>query len=290
MIFIALFVSWLALRFSDLAKLVQIDDWFDGWRESVAALFDSSRLLAFGAAVLLPVLLLGLLLSWFGGWFFGLVEIGLNIAVMLFACGRYPIEDDIRHYRGALQSGDASQLHDLGATHFGAAGVETDQLIADIERVLSYRAYENWFAPACWFLLLGAPGALFYRLLHICERVPATMTDDSESAIDEIRQYSNTMVGWFDFVPARIWSVLQALVSDFASVFATIQRTIADLTSAACYLVRVQNAALDAESGAARREQSLSELALRRVDAIERLTHRTMIAALIFVAVVFIAF
>ncbi len=90
MLFIAVVLAWLAMQFWGGAALFQRDEilmqwhsWLDNeYRNRVG---DTGVIIAL---LLLPVIATALVLYIFGGWFFGLVGLVINVVVLLYACGR----------------------------------------------------------------------------------------------------------------------------------------------------------------------------------------------------------
>lgn len=146
--------------------------WPARWIPVATAAPEWSRLLT---AVVVPAAAVWLLLWLLGGWLWGLLGFLIQLLVLVGCLGGTPwraLLDNLvaDGYRGDQQAALHS-LDELGVAGAAEAVADVDGLRAATGEVLALRFLREWFAVLFWFALLGAPGALLYRCL---ERVVAT--------------------------------------------------------------------------------------------------------------------
>lgn len=145
--------------------------WPARWIPVATAAPEWSRLLT---RVAVPAAVAGLLLWLLGGWLWGLLGFLIQLLVLVGCLGGTPwraLLDNLvaDGYRGDQQAALHS-LDELGVEGAATAVADVDELRAATGEVLAMRFLREWFAVLFWFALLGAPGALLYRCL---ERVAA---------------------------------------------------------------------------------------------------------------------
>jgi AmpE protein len=147
------------------------DQWYAWLLDRVAALKLPVTLSLFIAAVP-PALLLAWFLSVSQAWLFGLLGLALNVVLLLYCLGRRDYEGLAERYREQCREGDFEAAFLLAREEFPPGPGEElpeneEHLHRWMKRSLAYMAFERWFAVIFYFVLLGAPGALLYRLLHL---------------------------------------------------------------------------------------------------------------------------
>ena len=283
MLFVVLLLSWLAVQlWRDIAPLQQ-DSWLPAWRRWV----DKNCSDLFGETVamiillLLPVLAVGLLLQFFGDWFFGLLGLLINMVAVLYACGRDDPFEALSAYRRSLSEGFPAARR-TAEQYYGVTANSFSDLHRAVWHCASYGSYERWFAAVFWFVLLGAPAAVFYRICLL-----SSQRNEGEDAVgtpDSRAEKIEQIIYWLDWFPSRCWAFLYALAADFSTVYPLLKEGLVEVIGARQLLARVSIAA----SGAAA-EQALDShdpaLAADALAGLESLLLRVMIAGLVAAAI-----
>lgn len=211
--FISLLVVLILVQWWGSGGPLQRDGWFvwltrrlgSGGQPALGLL-----LLVFGPALALALLCLLLIyLHW--QWLLLLV----NIPVLLFALGRGRLDQLLAEYRGAWQDQDSTAACEaVDALRLdGERSCSTDGqwqgVHAEAFQAISYRGFERMFAVLFWFVLMGAPGALLYRL--------ATLAQRDADARPDLRELAGRLVWLLEWPAARVYYLSVALVGDFVA-------------------------------------------------------------------------
>jgi len=325
MLFIAVVLAWLAMQFWGGAALFQRDEilmqwhsWLDNeYRNRVG---DTGVIIAL---LLLPVIATALVLYIFGGWFFGLVGLVINVAVLLYACGRGDYLAQMQAYRFSMMHLDKQAVFDAADQYYSVKGDQLSSVHNAVRQKISYQAYDRWFAVAFWFLILGAPGALLYRICHIvsagsgdAEGESATAQNDTDendlngndlngndtdenNADDGLSPYrycssyandTNAILGFMDWVPSRLWALIVGLCGDFKAVVQVLSVKMFTATPIVTLLNSVNLAIVYGDRAASLNDDEtidcheISE-AKNELDIIEKVDGRAMIVAMAVIAV-----
>ena len=315
MLFIAVVLAWLAMQFWGGAALFQRDEilmqwhaWLDNeYRNRVG---DTGVIIAL---LLLPVIATALVLYIFGGWFFGLVGLVINVVVLLYACGRGDYLAQMQAYRFSMTHLDKQAVFDAADQYYSVKGDDLASVHNQVRQKISYQAYDRWFAVAFWFLILGAPGALLYRICHIVSAAssdaeeafsseasenfasdPADdLTGDSAASYRYCSSYANdtnTILGFMDWLPARLWALIIGLCGDFKSVVQVLSVKLFTNTAVVALLDSVNLAIVYGDRVASLNDDDtidchdISE-AKNELDMIEQVDSRAMIVAMAVIAV-----
>lgn len=165
-------------------------------------------ILAWGLAVLLPVLLIA------GAWLL-LDQIGhlpailLGIAVLFLTLrpagfagkperiARALRGERLEQARESLRGWQGDVTESYSAPQVARVGIETTLL----------RAHHDLFAPILWFVLLGPAGALLYRLSDLLRR--------EWGDIAGFGDFTRQAFDWLDWLPARFTAGAFAIMGDF---------------------------------------------------------------------------
>ena len=324
MLFIAVVLAWLAMQFWGGAALFQRDEilmqwhsWLDNeYRNRVG---DTGVIIAL---LLLPVIATALVLYIFGGWFFGLVGLVINVAVLLYACGRGDYLAQMQAYRYSMTHLDKQAVFDAADQYYSVKGDQLSNVHNKVRQKISYQAYDRWFAVAFWFLILGAPGALLYRICHIvsagsveAEGESATAQNDTDendlndsdsnnsdsenNADDALSPYrycssyandTNAILGFMDWVPSRLWALIVGLCGDFKAVVQVLSVKMFTATPVVALLDKVNLAIVYGDRAVSLNDDEtidcheISE-AKNELDVIEQVDSRAMIVAMAVIAV-----
>lgn len=174
MIFLSLIVVLLLVQWWGSGAPLQYDAWFIRWLNTLNAsrFIANAPLLHLLLAIAIPSLILALFvyaIAMFlsANWLFF-----IYVPVLLYSLGRGNFSAEVKAYIAASERGDnviASKLTD--ELRGGAVSEEScpdveswPMLHSETLRVISYRGFERMFAVLFWFFILGALGALLYRL------------------------------------------------------------------------------------------------------------------------------
>ena len=174
MIFLSLIVVLLLVQWWGSGAPLQYDAWFIRWLNTLNAVrfIVNSPLLHLILAIAIPSLILALLVYIIvtllsANWLFF-----IYVPVLLYSLGRGNFSAEVKAYIAASERGDNVIASKLTDELRGGAGSE--EPCPEVEnwpmqhnetlRVISYRGFERMFAVLFWFFILGAVGALLYRL------------------------------------------------------------------------------------------------------------------------------
>ena len=233
-------------------KELQRDQWLWLWSNWVGK--KATPLLGPQATILitliLPAIFLAAVLAMLDGWFFGLIGWLVTLFVVLYSLGR----DD--YCAACKEVVESLHNHDLAL----ADSVIKPDDYPQVRERLAYCAYGSWFPVIFWFLILGAPGALFYRMLSIFAQSVAPIvshksvsesSDESETWAQSLfHQDANSLLGWFDWLPVRLWALACALAGSFSSGFAIIRRSLLTIETTADFLDSVVVASAEKKESA----------------------------------------
>jgi AmpE protein len=208
--FIALIIALGLLQYWGSAGPVHLDDWYRQLVEKVAA----SGLMAelqLGLAVLLPVLLVLWVQGLVNGWLFGLVSLGLTVLVLLYSFGRGDFESLVGRYREFCSKGDFESayqfsLQELVDTKQEECPGSAEKLHRWVKQRISYLGFERWFGVIFYFALLGAAGALAYRLVHLYREYNQDAAQ--QNLLDRV-------IYWLDWAPSRLLVFTFAVTGDW---------------------------------------------------------------------------
>lgn len=216
---------------------LQRDTWYRSWvallqRQSLIAV---APLLSLILTVGVPVLTLALVCYlityfWSGSWLFF-----IYVPVLFYSLGRGNLSNDVNYYLAISQRGD-----NVSASHWVDSlrgNAEADTINADVDDwqklhsqaldVISYRSFERLFAVLFWFFILGAAGALLYRLSVIYR-------EHSDPSNVNVAKRWLWLMEW----PAvRALGLSWALVGNFDSCFALLKRDLLDFSRSSMTLL-----------------------------------------------------
>ena len=185
--------------------------WFDRWlafgRSRFGHAFTSplSLLISLG----LPLLLVGWLQSALDGRFFGIPGFLFAMAVLIYCWGPRDLDLDVetvideREPDARLKA--AAALFPVG----GKPALEGPALVEAVFRSALWR----WFGVLFWFALLGAAGALGYRLAAIAAQDEAGRQADGDAP-----RRMRTLLAALDWPVAQLMTFGLALAADFDRV------------------------------------------------------------------------
>jgi len=193
-----------------LARGLRRYGWFTAWLRLAGAQFPAVELLRGRYAVplmLLPPLLALAALQWLlHSPLAGLGGLLLAVAVLFYAWGPRDLDQDVAAVVEAEHDGN---VRAEAAARLGASGADGSALV---EAVFA-SALRRWFGVLFWFLLLGATGALLYRLCAL-----AAEGEAGEALPEAAREGARTLYAWLDWPVAQAMVFALALAADFDTV------------------------------------------------------------------------
>ena len=205
------------------------DDWFARWQHAVTArkYFKQKPGLEFGVVILLPVLLVAFALVIAESMLGGLGVLLVSVPLLLYSFGRGNFNESLSKYLRAWYQ------NDLEAAYIEAEpllkGVETERpsdaqtLHRTVFRAAAYRAFERLFAVLFWFLLLGVPGAMLYRMsqLYVANCDPGLNPDaeEAQAAVSVDAQLARKWLWLIEWLPVRVMGFTLAIVGNFAGCY-----------------------------------------------------------------------
>lgn len=298
MLFIAVVLAWLAMQFWGGAAFFQRDEVLMQWhawldREYRNRISDTGVIIAL---LLLPVLAVALVLYLLGGWFFGLVGLAINVAVLLYACGRGDYLAQMQAYRYSMSHLDTQAVMDAANQYYDVKGDNLAAVHNKVRQKISYQAYERWFAVAFWFLILGAPGALLYRICHIVSDGSVALVDGNVETSGAYHYHSsyaddtNTIINFMDWLPSRLWALIVGLSGNVKAVIQVLGTKMLTMVSVPLLLDRVNLALVYGDSASELGDNESIDCddvveAKNELDVIEKVDSRAMIVAMAVIAV-----
>lgn len=231
MIFLSLIVVLLLVQWWGSGAPLQRDGWFIRWQESLASIkaFRATPALHLILTLLVPTLALALLVAAIqmalsANWLFF-----IYVPVLLYSLGRGNFSAEVKAYIAASERGDtvvasrlAEELRGGAEPENSSANVENwPMLHGETLRVISYRGFERMFAVLFWFFIVGAVGALLYRLSVIYRERETVATPQGRLAARWL---------WLMEWPAvRMMGLTWALVGNFETCYRCWQARLLDV-------------------------------------------------------------
>ena len=257
---------------------VQRDNWLRKWQSGLHKLGISSGSSALGLALFLavPLLALSVLLSSLAQQGLGLVVFLLELGVLLYALGRGNLDTQIALLSSDLQrDGLQAAFHDAAVfnTAYREGSAESvEDLKNEIFAALPYRIFERSFVVVFWFLILGAPAALAYRLLALHGNL-------------ELETENRRAARWLwlmEWLPVRLLGITLGLVGNFSQAAGATRQLIFSKTIGTGEFLR------HAIHGALRDDQAPLKLSSQAIGDVVSLLGRAMTAWLVVIAILVI--
>jgi len=188
-----------------------------------------------------PVLLVGLLLWILAPLAYGWLLLPLHVAVLLWSLGRGDPQRSLVPFRASWQRGDAEAAYLDARRDLGVLADDPPTLLAQVQGLLLWQAYQGFFAVIFWYALLGPLLALAYRLLALL----------AEHAGDAgLRSHAVRLRQALDWLPARLLALSLALAGNFVTANRVLWTRLFDLQASAAQLVAdAGRAAADTTAG-----------------------------------------
>ncbi len=275
MTFIWIFIAVILVRLHGDLPLIQRDTWFERW----CALSERGAG-GFWLAVLVPVVALFAVLYALDRLGLGLLAQVLSFLGLLYACGRGDLQTQIERFTRDLERDD------LQAAYHDAARLRRDRRESDADSwrelhretlgVIAYRYFEHFFPAIFWFALLGAPGAVLYRLVWLYGDRPGSAAEKADA---------DRALILLEWPPLRILGFTLALMGQFGATLERWRQSFLDVSrSSRRVLEEYVRAALQTASAPDSARQEIDEL-----QALSALVDRCLVTWLALLAVLVVA-
>ena len=236
MSFLAILISLAMLYKLGSISRFQSDQWFYQWLE-LYRVNEPLTLLHTLIAVLLPSFLLVVIYSLFAGWFWGLAELVISLAVILFSLGRGDFKAVLKQYAEACQQqtvnaddakqsllalsditlSDVSSVEAASACSGASAKHQFASLHLQIREQQFYCTLQRIFAVIFWFALFGPVAVFAYRLLVLYLRYYQQMADQADQPLTDSMSYK--LLHLFEWPVARLQGLCYAVVGELKQTF-----------------------------------------------------------------------
>lgn len=178
---------------------------------------NQSKYLLLFACVFPPVLVVALLGYLLCGWWYNIPELVFSLLILIYCLGPKNLWLQIYSCINALNKGDPREAIEQVKTAFGVTSVDQPQAFHQaFTRVIFVAANQRIFAVLFWFAVLGPWGAVLYRLINLCNV-------NGIFGMSEIALQAQAILDW---IPARVFAFIFALVGDFTNVFSYWKRDV----------------------------------------------------------------
>ncbi len=188
------------------AYLRQLSPWLTKLDEKLALLL-----------IIAPILLVFVLLHFTFKWhFFGLLDLIISTAVLLFCIDARDFKSKLQPYFDSLDKAD-----NQGATNAAASFINDDSLsdMGDIARAVSktilLKSFEQIFAGLFWFIIFGIYGVIPYFSLTLV-RQHALKVNPNYVELAKLAAQAQSILEW---LPSRLLGLSYALVGNFNKGF-----------------------------------------------------------------------
>jgi AmpE protein len=205
-VIVVLVVSHLA---SDLARLRRYD-WYGRWLSSVNARMaaGTSSAGALAAAIGVPLLAVAIVQLLLRGELGGLPAFLFATLALFYAWGPRDLDRDVH---AAATTPPAEQPGYAAVVLQGPLPASGSAMAALVGRA----ALRRWFGPLLWFVLLGAFGAIAYRLVQLGAEDEHALLPAAQ------RAHATTLLAWLDWPVVHVMALGMAVATDFDAVLAT---------------------------------------------------------------------
>ena len=210
--FMALAAAVVALALGHLAQgfaqAVRRHGWFDDWLRWLGARFPQGPWQGrWGIALaLLPPLLPVALLQWALDMpLYGIVGLAFGIGVLFYCWGPRDLDLDV----DAIVDAPDAAARDAAIARLSPQGSDMPTLLVAV----FHAARRRWFGVLFWFLLLGASGAVLYRLVALAAEDDAALLPSANAS------GAKRLLAWLDWPVSQLMALFMALVGDFDTVF-----------------------------------------------------------------------
>lgn len=219
--FVVLILALIAYFLVGVMPSTHYDGWFYGLKSKSQQWFQSKRgekaefpsgskplgLIVLGVSVILPVVGLSLLISWFEQLILGIPAFFLSVAILLYSLGRKEHCHWFKRFQIAWRQGDIQGAYRYANEILPEHHPNTEtELYNRIYARLLYVNFTQYFTVIFWFVLLGAEGAMLARLTQLFSQPVA----DDGNKLSGNAQLFVVLIEW---LPARLLGLVMVILS-----------------------------------------------------------------------------
>jgi len=216
MLFLVLLITLCAYKLPGFRMEDPYDNWFSSLHAALSRYLRNWPLLLMLAVLLLPLIVVYYLLSFFENWLFGLLGIALQAAILFYALGRGNLFEQTETYLEHWREGQFQSSYHYATRYFRVPhAVDIDnveQMHKTVRAGLFYQWFEQVFVIVFWFILAGPIAALFIRLLALYEQSQSNLKPTDEQMPLQIQHA-------LEWLPARILALTFAIAGNFTMCF-----------------------------------------------------------------------
>lgn len=214
MTLIVLVIAFAIELLSDRADRWRSDNWFADYSRGIAARFDPQSIwngpAGVAAVLALPVLVVLLVQALLQDGLLGLLGLLFALGVLLYSLRYQGLDRALDRSCDALEAGDKESAR-VAAASLGADADGAD-VSGDLSTAVLLQSQHRLFAVLFWFAILGAVGAILYRLTWVLAQPRA---DQAETEPDAFRASARHLLAILDWVPLRLLALSYALAGSF---------------------------------------------------------------------------
>lgn len=213
MAFLVLLITLGCYKLLELRMPRSYDRWFSKWADKVASWVDQGlpRMLL---TLLIPIAIIGWLLSLLEDGLFGLLGVALHALLLFYALGRDNLLRCTDEYLERWRSEDIQATFHFAAEHFDIdQDFIADDLVSLQENVragILYQWFEQVFLVLFWYLLAGPLMALFIRLICLYDQ----WLKSRGAEVTPLR-----LLHALEWLPVRVLGFTFAVAGNFARCF-----------------------------------------------------------------------
>lgn len=270
--FLIIVVAVLMVRQGEWIHPIQRDDWFEQWLKQLSQIVGQKLWLALVLAAGLPVVALAWLLYVLGDYWW--LTFVINSLVLLYAIGRGSWHDECSKWVKVFAEKDLLVLKQKIAESGEVSNDQIESTWLQARSNVLYRQLDGFYTVVFWFFMVGAPAALFYRLLHLYQQ-----RQQGEASIGPVSDVS-LLLWMMEWLPVRVMAMLFCLVGNFTTGFWVLKQIVLDgVLASTDTLARCADAALFLDGSVDDDEildEALADKKTRTAKMIERMESRAL--------------
>lgn len=228
MIFISIIIALVVDRiFSQLQAFRQFK-WLQDYTDWMTDVLSISRLPVWVSLIvlMLPLLfLVSFLQGIFANGLFGLFALAFNVVVLFYCLGPQDTDQQVDDYLHSIDTGDEkTRLEAASALREQPVDMAINKQASQVVDAIFTASHRRIFACLFWFVLLGALGAVFYRL--IAQSTKLTIRDDEKQLLN--KKFAE-LLGYLDWLPARLTIAAYMVSGHFEGALAGYRKAASDL-------------------------------------------------------------
>jgi AmpE protein len=192
-----------------LAEAVRRHGWFDDWLRWLGARMQAGSFWhgCWGSALALsaPLLVVALFQWALDTPLYGVVGLLFGIGVLFYCWGPRDLDLDV----DAIVDAPDAAARNAAIARLSPNATDMPSLLVAV----FHAARRRWFGVLFWFLLLGAFGAVLYRLVALAAEDDAGLLPSGNAA------GAKRLLAWLEWPVSQLMALFMALVGDFDTVF-----------------------------------------------------------------------